>query len=72
MYLEGSEIPYNLTVQSIIDELVEILELPNKDESGHKVEFYLKSRLQNRILDIQATVEENHIKNSDLLQLLIK
>lgn len=67
--LEDSQLPFDYSVQMIIDELVDTLELPRLDESARPINYMLRSAQQGRSLASQETVQAAQIMNGDTLEL---
>lgn len=67
--LEGSYLPLEYSVQNIIDELIDNLELPRLNESAQPISYMLRSSQQGRTFGNHETVMTAQIRNGDMLEL---
>lgn len=67
--LEGSFLPLEYSVQLIIDELIDNLELQRLNESAQPISYMLRSSMQGRTLGNHETVQSAQIRNGDMLEL---
>lgn len=67
--LEGSQLPLDYSVQEIIDELIDSLELSRLDEFANPVGYILRSAQQGRNLSTHETVQSANIRHGDTLEL---
>lgn len=67
--LEGSQLPLDYSVQMIIDELIDTLELSRLDEAARPISYTLRSMQQGRALANNETVQTAQIRNGDMLEL---
>lgn len=67
--LEGSQLPFEYSVQMIIDELIDTLELQRLDESARPINYVLRSTKQSRTLASHETVQAAQIISGDTLEL---
>lgn len=67
--LEGSQLPLDYSVQMIIDELIDTLELSRLDEAARPIAYTLRSMQQGRALANNETVQTAQIRNGDMLEL---
>ena len=67
--LEGSQLPLDYSVQMIIDELIDTLELSRLDESARPIAYTLRSVHQERALANNETVQSAQIRSGDTLEL---
>lgn len=67
--LEGSYLPLEYSVQMIIDELIDNLELPRLNESAQPISYMLRSSQQGRTFGNHETVLSAQIRNGDMLEL---
>lgn len=67
--LEGSLLPLDYSIQMIIDELIDTLELSRLDEAARPLNYMLRSAQQGRILANNETVQTAQIRNGDILEL---
>ena len=67
--LEGSQLPLDYSVQMIIDELIDTLELSRLDESARPIAYTLRSVHQGRALANNETVQSAQIRSGDTLEL---
>lgn len=68
--LEGSQLPLDYSVQMIIDELIDTLELPRHDESMRPLGYILRSAQLGRALTNNESVFSAQIRNGDMLEIL--
>lgn len=68
--LENSEVPNEYTVQELVDELVDRLELPNTAGDGQTIEYSLY--LVNKKLNLSPghTISETKMENGDVIRLV--
>jgi uncharacterized ubiquitin-like protein YukD len=69
--LEGSQMPRDFDIQSVIDELIDTLELSRLDENSKPINYVLRSAQQNRTLSNYETIQTARINNGDILELQI-
>ena len=67
--LKGSQLPFDYTIQMIIDELIDSLELPRLDEQSKHIQYVLRSTQQGRTFVNQENVVTAQIVNGDTLEL---
>jgi uncharacterized ubiquitin-like protein YukD len=69
MLLEGSQLPDDYTVQEVIDELVDSLELPRTGDSGDNVEYTLFVVNKNLNLSPPQVIGSSGVYNGDTIRL---
>lgn len=68
--LEGSQLPDDYTVQEVIDELVDSLELPRTSDGGETIEYSLYVVNKNLSLSTVQKIGQANVQNSDVIRLV--
>lgn len=69
LILEGTELPQDYTVNEVINELVDELDLPRNTDNGQRVEYSLYFVNQQQNLSIQLTIGGAGLRDGDTLRL---
>jgi uncharacterized ubiquitin-like protein YukD len=67
--LEGSLLPLDYSIQMVIDELIDSLDLPRLDESTRPLNYKICSAQQERTLANHETINSAKINNGDTLEI---
>lgn len=68
-FLDDSQLPTDYTVEQLIDELVDSLELPVVDESSKKISYALFSAAKQQFLTSHETLLSAGVRNGDTLEI---